>query len=108
MDRSRMNQMSLNDFDGVWNNFRDSDESTKAHLCRRYALLKWNLFTELRNLGDLEEAIEKARWAVTGSDERWLLILGGFLGKRYECNRDPQSMHAHSQCTPHFYSTTRT
>jgi tetratricopeptide (TPR) repeat protein len=83
-----MNHMLLNDFDSVWNNFRDSDESTKALLCRQYALLKLDLYTELRNLSDLEEAIEKARWAVTGSDESWLLNLGAFLWKRYECTKN--------------------
>jgi tetratricopeptide (TPR) repeat protein len=80
--------MLLNDFDNVWNNFRDSDESTKALLCRQYALLKLDLFTELGNLRDLEEAIEKGRWAVTGSDESWLLNLGTLLWKRYECTNN--------------------
>lgn len=84
MDESRMNQMLLNDFDSVWDNFRNSDEDTKAQLCRQYALLKWDRFDQSRDPHDLEEAIEKARWAVAGSDETWSLNLGSFLWKRYE------------------------
>jgi hypothetical protein len=96
----------VDNFDAFIAGVQDDNDAARSWLCSRYALLRFERYQHLNRREDLDEAIEKATWAVQGTAEEDTDFLGrsnnlgAMLLSLYDCTKNLEDLDkGHSSIT---------